>query len=161
MNLSFGSVPARIKGTVVLVLAVLAVAAQNGAAQSGSDHGDATTERFIGSWELVEWISTDDSGRVTYPYGERALGQISYMPNGRMSAHLMRPLDDSSGPRQHISYWGDFSLDTANATVTHQVIGSSQESFVGTGLVRSYAFEGSDRLVLSTGTLRLTWRRVR
>lgn len=118
-----------------------------------------SVDRFVGAWELVDWRATDESGSVRFPYGENAQGQIAYTANGRMSAHLMRPLDEE--PRQHLSYWGGFTIDTDAETVTHHVVGSSQESFVGTDLVREYVFQGADRLVLIAGSNRLTWRRVR
>lgn len=125
--------------------------------------GDGTSvDRLLGTWELVDWRATDGSGAVRFPYGEHAQGQLTYSPDGRMSAHLMRPPEDpADAPRQHLSYWGTFSLQEADGTVTHHVIGSSQANWIGSDQVRRFTFEGDDRLVLALGSNRLTWERVR
>lgn len=122
----------------------------------------ASIDRFIGAWELVDWRATDGSGNVRFPYGEDAAGQITYTPEGRMSAHLMRPPDDpAAAPPQHLSYWGTFTLQPEAGTVTHHVIGSSQANWIGSDQVRRFTFESDDRLVLSLGSNRLTWERAR
>jgi YD repeat-containing protein len=49
-----------------------------------------THELLLGAWRLVSWEARDATGRVTYPLGEDARGQLSYDGSGRMSAQLMR-----------------------------------------------------------------------
>lgn len=63
--------------------------------------------------------------------------------------------------RRHFSYYGTYSVDDGARTVTHHVMGSTAESWVGTDRVRSFAFEGPDRIVLSTAESenRLVWLR--
>jgi hypothetical protein len=144
--------------TALAALLALTVAAEPAEAQSGQ----VTVDRFAGAWELVDWRSTDGSGNVSFPYGENAQGQISYTATGRMSAHLMRPPEDpSDAPPQHLAYWGRFSLQASAGTVTHHVIGSSSANWIGSDQVRGFSFEGPDTLVLSAGSSRLTWQRVR
>ena len=121
-----------------------------------------TVEHFLGAWELVDWRASDGSGNVRFPYGEEAQGQITYTADGRMSAHLMRPPADlADAPPQYLSYWGRFSLDAEAGTVTHHVIGSDQDNWIGSDQVRQFIFEGDDRLVLALGSNRLTWERAR
>jgi hypothetical protein len=134
----------------------------DGRAQSdrsgGADVGIAA--RFLGAWELVRWTSVGPDGQTTFPYGENARGQISYTPEGRMSAHLMRPpADPSDAPPQHLSYWGTYSVDTAAGTITHHVLGADRANWIGSDQVRRFRFEGDDVLVLSLGAQDLVWRR--
>ena len=49
-----------------------------------------THELLLGAWRLESWEARDATGRVTYPLGEDARGQLSYDGSGRMSAQLMR-----------------------------------------------------------------------
>jgi hypothetical protein len=151
----------RAAGTSLAALAALALCAAPGAAQAPAGAG-ITVERFLGSWELVEWIATNPQGQTTHPYGENAKGQITYTADGRMSAHLMRPPEDpADAPPQHLAYWGTFSLQAAEGTVTHHVIGADARNWIGSDQVRRFRFEGQDRLILSLGQQHLTWRRAR
>jgi hypothetical protein len=69
---------------------------------------------FLGAWELVRWTSVSAAGAVTYPFGENAVGQVTYSEDGRMSAHLMRPpIDPADEPPQHLSDWGTFVVDAS------------------------------------------------
>ena len=143
--------------TLVLVAAGAAPAAAQAAAGTG-----VTVEVFLGSWELVEWVATNQRGETTHPYGENAQGQVTYTADGRMSAHLMRPpADPSDAPPQHLAYWGTFTLQADAGTVTHHVIGADRADWIGSDQVRQFRFEGRDLLVLSLGQQHLTWRRAR
>lgn len=147
---------------VALCLAVLVALGSGFGRAEAQAAGMASAERFMGAWELVDWRTVDDAGTVRFPYGEDAEGQISYSRNGRMSAHLMRPpADPADAPPQHLAYWGRFSLDAEAGTVTHHVIGADRENWIGSDQVRGFTFENDDRLVLSLGSNRLTWERVR
>ena len=142
-------------------LAALASGAAAAAAQAPAPPG-VDVERFLGSWELVEWVATNQRGETTHPYGEDAQGQITYTADGRMSAHLMRPPEDPSDePPQHLAYWGRFSVQAAAGTVTHHVIGADAANWIGSDQVRQFRFEGQDGLILSLGQQNLTWRRAR
>jgi len=143
-----------------MALAGLAVSVTAAGAQAPA--GGAGVERFLGSWELVRWVSTNQRGQTTYPFGEDAQGQVTYTADGRMSAHLMRPpADPADAPSQHLSYWGTFSVQAAEGTVTHHVIGADRANWIGSDQVRRFRFEGPDSLVLSLGQQDLTWRRAR
>jgi hypothetical protein len=135
------------------------------AAQSaapGSQVANVSIEQFLGAWDLVRWTSTNAAGETTYPYGENAMGRITYTASGRMSAHLMRPPENPSDPPpQHLAYWGTFTLDAAAGTVTHHVMGADRADWIGSDQVRQFRFEGEDRLVLSLGPQDLVWQRTR
>ncbi len=118
---------------------------------------------FLGVWSLVDWTRQGPDGVITYPFGEAPQGQLVYTSEGRMSAHLMRAerdadrFADMDGPTAmralsastFFAYWGEYTIDTAAATVTHHVIGGLAAGFSGSDQVRGFRFEGNDHLVLS------------
>ena len=158
----------------VFVLPCLVLLTGCAAAPEADDPGSADSEPdVVGSWRLVEWTVADDAPRCGEAEGA-ASGQIVYAADGHMSAQLgcaelsMDGLDALSSTevagrmsRRHFSYYGTWTLDRAARTVTHHVTGSSAQSWVGTDRVRSFTFEGSDRIVLSTAESdnRLVWAR--
>ncbi|HUF76169.1 MAG TPA: lipocalin-like domain-containing protein [Longimicrobiales bacterium] len=148
-------------GTVLSGVSALALGATAAAAQAPAGaRAGVTVDRFLGSWELVEWVATNQQGQKTYPYGEDAQGQITYTADGRMSAHLMQPPENpSDAPLQHLAYWGGFTLQAAAGTVTHHVTGADRPNWIGSDQVRQFRFEGQDVLILSVGGQHLTWRR--
>jgi hypothetical protein len=80
-----------------------------------------------------------------------------------MTAVLMRPSETpGENPEQSTAYWGNYTVDMVAGTVTHHVDGSFSARMIGTDQVRSFRFEGEDRIVLSPGgQSELTWVRVR
>ena len=150
----------RVSIVLSALLALGAVAAGAQAPPASAAQAGIGSERFLGSWELVEWIAINPQGQRTYPFGENARGQVSYTADGRMSAHLMRPPDDpADAPPQHMAYWGTFSVQEAAGTVTHHVIGADRPNWLGSDQVRRFRFDGPDTLILSVGGQDLTWRR--
>jgi len=146
----------------IAVLAVLVTAGLDVSKAAAQSSAPGVMDPFLGAWDLVDWRTTDDAGNVRFPYGEDAQGQVTYSADGRMSAHLMRPPEDpADAPSQYLAYWGRFSVDPSARTVTHHVIGSDQRNWIGSDQVRGFEFVGSDRLILSLGSNRLTWVRAR
>ncbi|HQY30482.1 MAG TPA: lipocalin-like domain-containing protein, partial [Thermomicrobiales bacterium] len=45
---------------------------------------------LIGTWRLVSFDVKDEEGRVTYPFGQDAVGFISYMADGQMAVQFGR-----------------------------------------------------------------------
>lgn len=147
-------------------------AAETSGAAAAASGADRTGNPLIGTWELVDWRSVDGSGEVTFPWGEDPRGQIIYSAE-RMSAQLMRLPDSGEGPEgfRDLSYWGTYDLDEENGTVTHHVLGSSSESWVGSDQLRGFRLDGPDRVTLlvlgrvgeerSSPSSELTWERVR
>ena len=146
----------------------------------------AIRDKFVGVWKLVSYQSTDKaSGKVSYPYGARPVGRITYDAAGRMSAQLMNPerkrtggpptrsraasLRDLSADDMremltgYNAYFGTFEVDEAARTVIHHVEGSLFPSWVGSDQRRSYEFSGSGRLTLTAAfdqsMSRLLWER--
>ena len=140
-------------------------------------------DRIVGSWELIDYRTTDDDGRVTYPLGEQALGQLIYSADGYMSAQIMRggrspfrtpnvhsgePAERTEAAAGYLAYSGPYEVDEASARVRHLVTVSLYPNWLGSDQFRTARCEGdrlelsSDPLVFRTTTLypALTWRRV-
>jgi hypothetical protein len=134
-------------------------------------------KRLVGNWRLVSFVNFDEKGG-SQPAGYDA-GRIMYDAYGNMAAQLMRPgrprLSSPATDAERavaytgfLSYYGRYVIDAAASKVTHHVEGSTNPNWLGTELVRYYAFspDGS-RLMLSlknaegriTGTL--TWERLK
>ncbi len=143
----------------------------------------AVRDRFLGVWRLIRCRRTFQDGRIEYPYGERAVGRITYDNAGRMSALLMKPgrrstvapgvsllAGDASAEEIReavngfVAYYGTFDVDAAAGTVIHHVQACLVPSWVGTDLKRAYRFDGV-RLVLTAATpasvLEIIWERER
>ena len=122
--------------------------------------------RFVGIWKLVSLESRSTDGEVTKPFGDHPLGRITYDSNGNMSAFAFRPdrphfasgdlfngtPEETQGAFDGlVSYYGTFSVQGNEGTVTHHVKGAAFPNRIGTNQVRHFRFEG-DRLILRTPT---------
>ena len=131
---------------------------------------------FVSSWRLESRTLADGTLRYSEEEGSSS-GQIIYTSDAHMADLLgcsEIEIEDRSDlraqvvvrrlGRRHLSYYGTYTLDESAQAVTHHVEGSSNLSFVGTGTdrVRSFVFEGNDRLVLSPPEgSRIVWLRNR
>jgi hypothetical protein len=138
-------------------------------------------ERFVGTWALVatEWRRAD--GRHANPFGDGAIGILTYDEAGHVSAQIMRAdrpspavthagIDTAAATAVpgYIAYFGTFDIDRAARVVTHHVLASAFPAWVGQDHARSFSFEG-DRLTLSADVVSAdgvavaaatTWQRV-
>jgi Lipocalin-like domain len=142
----------------------------------------SVAKRLVGHWNLVSCESMAD-GRIEYPYGEDAVGQIAYDAAGHMAVQIMRPGrkpfaagDPGAGTPDELSaaflgyaaYYGTYSVDESAGVVTHHLAASLFPNWVGSDQRRHYVLEG-DRLTLTTPPIlsrgkprvfRLVWKRV-
>lgn len=137
----------------------------------GPPTAPSVRNRFIGVWKLVSCERKSSSGELSYPYGEKPVGRITYDKAGRMSAQLMRPERHSpagttlqtGSPTElrdvlgFVAYFGTFDIDEATRTVIHHVQASLVTSYVGTDLKRTYEFAGT-QLILTARTEDAAWR---
>lgn len=142
-------------------------------------NANQTRELLLGVWRLVSWEGREPSGRITYPLGEDALGQLSYDVSGRMSAQLMRQhqarfaqedwlqaseQEKAAAWGSYFGYFGTYSIDESVGAVTHYIEGSWFPNLIGTQQIRYYHFEG-DQLVLDAdtpwGQVRIVWEKVK
>jgi hypothetical protein len=121
-------------------------------------------ENFIGSWELKEWYAELSNGETVYPFGEDALGRISYDGFGNMAVQIMQNNRShflSEDPLQaqpdevidayngFIAYCGNYEVDLNHHQVIHQIKISSFPNWVGQNQVRFFEFK-DNKLILST-----------
>jgi hypothetical protein len=134
-----------------------------------SNDQQITAHSFAGTWRLADAYAETDAGKQPFPLGERTQGLIIYDDAGYMSAQLMsadrarlsaRNLDDvpleefKTAYLGYTSYFGTFTLNVAEKTVTHHVEGSLAAGWVGGDQLRYFEFvEGN--LVLKTPPIRI------
>lgn len=126
--------------------------------------GQATPE-FDGTWTLVSWTAQLPNGETIHPFGEQATGVLVYGRSGRMSVQIMgadRPRAATSDPlsvsaekmqaayQSYLAYWGTYETHREEGTVTHFLQGSLFPNWVGTEQVRTFEFDGENRLTLRT-----------
>lgn len=135
---------------------------------------------LIGTWRLVSWVNRT-RGQVTYPFGQDAIGYITYNDDGYMFVAIMTtnrqqfssgdPLGGSTAEKAaaaetHVSYCGTYEIQ-ANKVVHHIKI-SSFPNWVGVDQERIFELK-KNKLLLSTPplllsgkqqTAHLVWERV-
>ena len=117
---------------------------------------------FTGAWTLVSDVERHPDGHVTDSYGPSPLGRIIYTGDGLMAVQLMRRNRPAFANPDHPtfeemrqtnggfhSYYGRYSVNLADSTVTHHVEASVLPSWIGTDRVRRFRFRG-DTLILET-----------
>ena len=132
-------------------------------------------DRLVGTWKLVSFEDRRPTGEVTHPHGRDPLGVIMYDGAGHMAAQIMNhgrpdfadrrqptPEEKKAAYETYIAYFGSYTVNESEGTVTHHVEGGLSPNMVGSDLKRSFEFSG-DRLILKpvgqTGVL--TWERVK
>jgi hypothetical protein len=123
------------------------------------------TPSLVGTWRLVSFVTADEGGERQY-WDDRATGLIIYTADGHVAAQLYdarRPtlgteweqVDRAAAHRSFVglaTYYGRYTVDTDNATVTHMVEGAMSPDWIGSRLVRSYRFLGPNRIELGVLT---------
>lgn len=165
------------------ILGLLAVAATAPAPSAQTPmSADDVKRKLLGNWKLVKYETFAQSGAggpATTSPPPFDSGRIMYDEAGHMAAQLTRPgrpvitrestdRDRLAAAAGYVAYYGKYDIDVAKGTVSHHVEGSTNTSWVGTTLVRSYEFSpDANRLMLSLKnaegrvTATLTWERLR
>ena len=140
-------------------------------------------DRIVGTWQLVEYSTTSDSGNVDYPLGSEARGLIIYSADGYMSAQIMRAgraeyrsrnvhsgetNERAEAAGGYLAYSGPYHVDEGNSAIWHEMAVSLYPNWLGENQKRNVRFDGdrlilsSDPLVFRTTTLfpALVWRRL-
>ena len=114
-------------------------------------------ENFIGSWQLIDYVTLLEDGTCIEPLGTSPYGIGTYTEAGWMSAHLMRsdrrllggarPALDKLPPdliaetaAGYIGYAGKFTVDAHTRRVIHHVEAAFVPDWVGTDMIREYMF---------------------
>ncbi len=103
-------------------------------------------------------------GKSGFPYGQDATGILIYLPDGYMSAQIMRPNRPLFASREarvgkpeeiekaylgYLAYWGRYEVNEAASSVTHYPEGSLFPNWVGMAQLRHLELNGN-RLVIKT-----------
>jgi Lipocalin-like domain len=141
--------------------------------------------QVVGTWRLISRVVTLEDGTVVQDpgLGKTPSGYLMYDASGHIAAQLMRldrpmaidcgtpgpaPSDNSQSLNGYDAYFGTYTIDEANHTVTHHLEGALAAADVGKNLVREFQISG-DKLTVIVRTnspkekqIRiLTWERVR
>jgi hypothetical protein len=155
-------------------LLTLTAAAGNWAAQAGQTRSQAELRKpFIGTWRLVSITGGNNPGYR----GSNPTGVIMYDSQGNMAVQIMpdRPRPRFTGTptpeqaleamRGYVAYFGTYTIDEKDVTVTHHRQGMLDSGAVD--FVRKFEFTpDGNRITLTpvggTGNeIHLTWERVR
>ncbi|GJM27956.1 MAG: hypothetical protein DHS20C17_05910 [Cyclobacteriaceae bacterium] len=137
-------------------------------------------KEFIGTWKLEAWTAELTDGKIVFPFGEDAIGRITYDEFGNMAVQVMkndRPQFLSEDPLQtepdevlvayngFIAYCGNYQVNLNTNQVVHQIKISSFPNWVGQNQTRYYEFNG-DQLILSTDLIgssrhKLIWKKLK
>jgi len=121
---------------------------------------------IVGTWRLVSFTTSNVQADVRQYWDERATGLIIYTADGHVSAQLYdarRPtlgkdweqVDPNTARTLFVglaTYYGRYTVDTEQSTVTHVVEGAMSPDWIGAKLIRSYRFLGPNRIELGVLT---------
>ena len=176
--------------------AVLVLLFAIAAAVSGSTHqrnarailqGDISGSggQLVGTWRLISRVvRLEDGNAVKEGHGTTPKGYLIYDSSGHMAVQLLRPDRptaiecSTSGSAQsdnspqllngYEAYFGTYTIDETNHTVTHHLEGALAAADVGRNFMRQFQVSGEKlTIVVRTSSPKekqirtLTWERVR
>ena len=135
-----------IRTLAVLLLSLLSLGAAN------AQPTKSLKQQLVGTWNFViaEIVSAD--GKKTLPFGEHPKGQIIFTDDGHFSqVHVSGDLPKIAGNNRlngtdadnraivqgSLSFFGTYSVDEANKTVTFNIVASTYPNAAGTSQVRT------------------------
>ena len=136
-------------------------------------------KKFIGTWKLLKWSATGTEGMVHFPFGEDALGFITYTDQYQMNVMLMKAdrnhldknilsksnksLDIIDAYHSYISYGGQFEVIPEENLIIHRITMSSYPNWTNKNEKRKYEFY-NNQLILETSfdqmNHQLVWERI-
>ncbi|MEM7801778.1 MAG: lipocalin-like domain-containing protein [Chloroflexota bacterium] len=140
-----------------------------------------TRDKFVGAWELTDWVTLLNGEFYSYPFGEGQKGRLIYGAGGNMMVILMQsdrpkfaasmlskgsPEEKDAAISGYVSYSGTFR--TEGDRMIHSVDFSLLPNWIGTELIRTITWDEGDLILESLPTQtrsgkvisnRLRWRR--
>jgi hypothetical protein len=116
-------------------------------------------EQIVGTWQMVSNITTSPDGSKTETWGPNPKGMIIFERNGRMASVTTRSgitkfasnnrgtgtADENKAVVQgSIAYYGTYSVNEADKSVTYQIDGATFPNWQGTTQKRTIAFSGEE-----------------
>ncbi len=162
--------------------ALAAVAFVGFASQGGSDQKTGSLQQKMqGTWTMVSNV-LDQGGNKTEPYGSGAKGSVVLTNNGRVILVITRadipkfasnnrttgtPEENKAAVAGSIAYFGTYTVNDADKTLTMHLEGSSFPNWVGTDQKRTIELSGDELKFINQapsmgpGTITVTWKRVK
>jgi hypothetical protein len=124
-----------------------------------------TAKDFAGVWSIVS-ITVEGAEKKSEPFGPNPMGTASYDGSGRFAFMVMRsdlpkvasnnrvtstPEESQKIVHGSLAYYGTFTLNEAEKSVTMQVEGATFPNWIGTSPKRLYAISG-DTLTITNPT---------
>src|SRR6266849_10399061 len=171
----------------ILVLLFAIATAVSGSTQQRNGHTDISGSggQLVGTWRLISRVvRLEDGTAVQEGLGTTPKGYLMYDSSGHMAVQLLRPdrptaIDCSSSGAApsdnsplllngYEAYFGTYTIDETNHTVTHHLEGALAAADVGRNLIRQFRVSGDKlTIVVRTSSAKerqirtLTWERVR
>jgi len=110
-------------------------------------------DQLVGQWQLVS-IGINDAA----PYGANPTGSMLLDAAGHYSIIVV-----SNGGARNISYYGTYTVDESNKSVTMHIAGGTRANADGRDQTRQVTVDG-DQLIEQTppgrkGSIKMTWKR--
>jgi hypothetical protein len=118
------------------------------------DPDSEVARRFLGAWR---YIGATVAGKPSTERSVNSKGIIIYDASGHMAVHVA---PEGAAAADHIAYFGTYTIDERQGTVTHHKHGTTQPD--RSDVVRAYEFSGA-RLILrplEAKTTEIIWERI-
>ena len=107
-------------------------------------------DELVGHWQLVS-VSINN----TQPYGGNPQGAMFLDADGHYSVIVL-----TAGNARNISFFGTYTVDNADNSMTMHVVGSSLANASGRDEKRLVSFSGDELIQTAPkGAIKLTWKR--
>src|SRR5687768_12102907 len=140
---------------------------------TGPDVRRAVHVGFVGTWALA---ALGGEGVLVERLGANPVGVLIYDSSGNMSVQIMNrehgslPLDTDKDIKaafqSYVGYFGNYSIDLEERSITHHVVGSLYPQDVGRDFKRLYEFSGDQLILTANGVIggdpiaaHLVWKR--
>ena len=116
------------------------------------------SNKLVGTWKLIEYADFDSAtGKWTHPYGDHPRGYFTYTNSGIVNLNISseNPLiitRDSAYKHSFtlvelidnyaVGYFGTYTIDYKNSTVTHHPKGGAIPWYIGTDQHRQFILKG-------------------
>ena len=156
--------------TTFVLVSVEISAGQNNSKISQPDKGETQSNKLVGTWKIIEYADIDTvTGKWTHPYGDHPRGYFTYTNTGIVNLNISseNPLiisKDSADKHSFtlgelldnyaVGYFGTYTIDYKNSTVTHHPKGGEIPWYIGTDQHRQFIIKG-DTLFIGDPTFKL------
>src|SRR5262245_42694596 len=143
-----------IVGGAAAALALFTLAAGTASAQQ-------LDKNLVGAWTIVS-ITAGEGDKATQPYGPNPRGTQIFNADGRFAVVVTRadipkvasnnrttstPEESEKIAHGSIGYFGSYTTNAADSSVTVQIEGATFANFVGTSQKRTYTISGDEMIL--------------